>query len=224
MASILNHLHVLFKYDLQNSIAGSAAMCEVLPALFHLPAEKANPPKLLEPALIVNGSLNQISLNQVRYAHENGIKAITIPSELISDSTIKKNELLAFLIAEIQEEIASGHNVILSSSTIQSEIGYKNANENHYEFMSKQIGMVVAAIFYEIKIGNLVVIGGDTLMGIMDSMDCEYITPKWEILPGVAVSLASLKNSAIPIITKPGGYGENNVILQILNYLNKSNL
>lgn len=215
---------ILFKNDLQNSIAGSAAMCEVLPVLFHLKSDKVNPPKLYEPTLIVNGSLNKISLSQVRYAYEKGIKTITIPLELLYDSKFKKNQSFPFLLAEIQKEIATEHNIILSSSNFQSETHNQNFSESHYEFMSTQIGSVVAAILNELQIGTLVVFGGDTLMRTMNSMDCQYITPKWEILPGVALSLVSLKKSAIHIVTKPGGYGENNVILQLLNYIKKSNL
>jgi uncharacterized protein YgbK (DUF1537 family) len=60
-------------------------------------------------------------------------------------------------------------------------------------------------------------------MGITDRLNCDFIAPKTEILPGVGFSLASIQNQSIQILTKPGGYGEEDVIVQIFNVIKESN-
>jgi uncharacterized protein YgbK (DUF1537 family) len=213
----------LLKNNLHHSIAGSAAMCELLPMLFDLKSEKSELPKFHKPTLLVNGSLNKISLNQVRFAHKKGIKIITLSENLLSSKIFKESPYFRQIITEIQDEIQAGRNVILSSSDIQSELNKKNYDKAEYDVVSEQIGSIVAAIINEVDIRSLCVIGGDTLMGITDRLNCDFIAPKTEILPGVGFSLASIQNQSIQILTKPGGYGEEDVIVQIFNVIKESN-
>lgn len=214
---------VLLKNNLHHSITGSAAMCERLPILFNLKSENSELPKLNMPTLLVNGSLNKISLNQVRFAHEKGVKMITIPEKLLSSSNPKKSPYFKQILTEVQEELHAGRNVILSSSDIQADPNKKNYNGTDYDVVSKQIGSIVAAIFNEVEIRSVCVIGGDTLMGIMNKLNCDSIAPITEILSGVSFSLASIKNQSIQILTKPGGYADKDVIVQIFNVIKESN-
>lgn len=213
----------LLRKNLHNSMAGTAAMCEQLPLLFDLKPEIAELPKLHKPTLLVNGSLNKISRNQIRFAHEKGVKIITIPQKLLSNSDFKSSLHFRKILMDLQEELEAGRNVILSSSDIQNEPNKKNLKEADYDYVSKQIGSIVALLFNELHISSLFVIGGDTLMGIMNRLNCDSIAPKTEILPGVGLSLASFKNNNIHILTKPGGYGDENVIIQIFNHIEESN-
>lgn len=213
----------LLKNNLHNSIAGSAAMCELLPILFNLKSEKLEIPKLHKPTLLVNGSLNNISLNQVRFADERGIKIITLPKKMLSCSNLKTSQHFSQMLTEVREVIQAGRNVILSSSDIQTEPNKKNYDKNEYKVVSKQIGSIVAEIFSELHMSSLFVIGGDTLMGIMNRLNCDFIAPLTEILPGVGLSMASFQNQSIQILTKPGGYGDKDVIVQIFNVIKESN-
>lgn len=214
---------ILLKNNLHHSIAGSAAMCEWLPTLFNLKSENSELPKFHKPTLLVNGSLNKVSLNQVRFAHEKGIKIITLAQKLLSSSNLKKSPYFSQILTEVQEEIQEGRNVILSSSDIQAELNKKNYDKAEYGVVSKQIGTIVAAIINEVDIRSLSVIGGDTLMGIMNRLNCDFVAPITEILPGVGFSIASFKNQSIQILTKPGGYGDKDVIVQIFNVIKESN-
>ncbi|MCG2587512.1 four-carbon acid sugar kinase family protein [Rhodohalobacter sulfatireducens] len=213
----------LIKNNLHKSIAGSAAMCELTPVLFNLKSKRLKLPELNKPTLLVNGSLNKISLNQVKFAHEKGIKIITLPEHLLSSKNYKKDPDFRQILTDIHEEIQAGRNVILSSSDIRAEPNNKNNDKVEYEVVSKQIGSIIAEIFNELHISSLFVIGGDTLMGIMDRMNCDAIAPLTEILPGVGLSMASVKNQSIQILTKPGGYGNKDVIVQTFNVIKESN-
>ncbi|MDX1640931.1 MAG: four-carbon acid sugar kinase family protein [Balneolaceae bacterium] len=214
---------VLLKNNLHHAIAGSAAMCELLPILYNLRSKNSELPKFNKPTLLVNGSLNKISLKQIRFAHEKGIKMIVLPEKLLSSSNLKKSPFFSQILTEVQEEIEAGRNVILSSSDIQTKPYKENHDVANYDVVSKQIGSIVAAIFNELHIASLFVIGGDTLMGIMNRLNCDFIAPITEILPGVGFSMASIKNQNIQILTKPGGYGDKDVIFQVFTAIKESN-
>lgn len=219
----------LLKNSLHHSIAGSAAMVELLPKLYQLKPANLKKPKPKRPILIVNGSLNNISLDQVKHAHDKGVKMISIPLELLTDNSFYKSQSFQSLLSQIKTAITTRQNIILSSTGISdqevvSSSGIGELNTDHYELIAKQIGLIVSAVFDEVHVPGLAVFGGDTLSGIMQAMSVKYIAPTLEVLPGVALSLVSIKNKDIQLISKPGGYGDKEVILHILDYLNGSNL
>lgn len=219
----------LVNNSLHQAIAGSAAMVELLPGLFQLKSLKFKPPKPRGPILIVNGSLNRISLEQVKHAHERGIKMISIATELLSDESFYTSPYFRSLLSQIKNTIESRQNIILNSTLIDKHIHVDFTNNKHlkanlFEFIAGQMGAIVSAILEEIHVNSLAVFGGDTLSGIMQAMSIKYIAPKLEILPGVALSLVNVKNKDIQLVSKPGGYGDKDVILHILDYINKSKL
>lgn len=219
----------LLNNGLQNVIAGSAAMVEFLPPLLKLKSVKSKTLKLHRQMLVVNGSLNKISLDQVKHASEKGVKMLSIPPGLLSEFNFQKSKKLTYLLSQLKINIEAGHDIILNSTRINKSQDINSSNKlhltpEHFELISKQIGFIVASILKEFHLNALTVFGGDTLMGIMQAMDCESIEPKLEILPGVALSLATVKNEVIQLVTKAGGYGNNEVIFQILGYMKKSSL
>jgi len=225
-ADLKHIINYLIKINSGKAIAGSAAMVEFLPDLFHLKRETSIPPKPVSPLLLVNGSLNNISIKQVKFAHNKGLKVISIPENLLSDKNYLSNPLYLSLQSQIKSTFLDDHDIILSTSNINKSENSSNPNVkiDSYEIISEQIGLIVASILQEATTITLVVFGGDTLMGIMQALSCKYITPKLEILPGVALSLAKTKNGNIYIITKPGGYGEADVIMEIMKYMKKARL
>ena len=219
----------LLNNGLHNAIAGSAAMGEYLPQLFQLRAVKLKTPKLHGPILFINGSLNSVSLDQVKYASDKGVKTLSIPAELLSDSNFQKNQYFFSLLSQIKFEVNSGLDVILNSTSINTPADINSSNKecmkpDDFKLISEQIGLIVTSILKKVHLNTMTVFGGDTLMGIMQALNCEYVEPKLELVPGVALSLATIKNEVIQFVTKPGGYGDQDVIFQILDYMKKSNL
>ena len=219
----------LLKVGLHHAIAGSAAMVELLPKLYQLKPANLKTPKPQGPILIVNGSLNKISLKQVKHAHNKGVKMISILPELLTDNNFYDNPNFQSLLSQIKAAIESNKNIILNSTGIddQSNDNFsinKRLKPDHFELIAKQIGLIVSAVLDEVHLSSFAVFGGDTISAIMQAMSIKYIAPKLEILPGVALSLVNMKNKDIQLISKPGGYGNKEVILHILDYINKSKL
>lgn len=214
--------NLLFSNDLNGAISGSAAMAELLPAFLKLKPKVADHIMLQSPMLIINGSLNKITYEQVNYAIAHGVKTLSIPCELFEENPLENNQKLVQIISEISNEIRTGKSVILNSTNPEylHKLQTDSPANNHVN-ISEKIGIIVAAILDNIKVNTLMVIGGDTLLGVMRAVGCNSIVPKSEIFPGIAASLATGQHKIIQLVTKPGGYGEKDVILQLLNYIKK---
>ncbi len=221
----LNDLSQIAKYlqsrNCVNAIAGSAAMVELLPELFKL--EKKNPvaTELHRPALLINGSLNEISRDQVRYASERGINTYLIPPYWFDGSATREKLEKDDIFSAVISELINNQHVILSSSEIFSEKFEPVMSNLNYNQIPRRLGMIVQSIIQKTNLSTLVVFGGDTLMGIIEMMDSKYMEPQTEIMPGVALSLIKMNDTNMNVITKPGGYGEKDVITKIFSYLNE---
>jgi len=213
----------LLIHGLHNAVSGSAAMVELLPQLYHIESRSSEVPKLQIPVLLVNGSLNRISRQQVYLAAMKGTKTIAVPGELFSEENFSTSQLQKTFISEISSEIISQQAIILNSTEVidMDNLRYSkdNISTHGFEAISTRVGELVGAIFQENIIGTLVVFGGDTLMGVMRALGCRYIEPISEIVPGVALSRAVIGETRIALITKPGGYGDKEVILKIMEYI-----
>lgn len=223
IGKILNENHML------NVASGSAAMVEFLPDFLNLKPGKIDIPKIQGPILIVNGSLNSISREQVNYAASKGKKVISIPKEFMTNSDFLQSHEIKLFLSDIQVSLSAGEDIILNSSPLNIDgenhlSRSKNPESNQYELVSQRIGLLVAEIRKKFDLKSMAIFGGDTLMGIMHALGCKHILPKTEIISGVALSLAKLKNDDLLLISKPGGYGDKEVIIHILDYIYKTKL
>lgn len=91
-------------------------------------------------------------------------------------------------------------------------------NVNRGSFPGKA-GRVIASILREVPFKSLCVFGGDTLMGIIKETGSESIEAVSEILPGVAFTKVSTRTGTIMLLSKPGGYGGDDVILRIIQHI-----
>lgn len=224
-AELADIAQFLMKNNLHHAISGSAAMVELLPSLFHLHSIHSEMPKLRAPVLLVSGSLNPISRQQVYVAGQNGVKTIPVPGELINMKKLSDAAALPSYINSISRDIEKHQKIIVTSTAFvdvkNPDFPLKDQVSPHgFDAVSELMGGIVSGILKNTSIGTLIVFGGDTLMGIMKALGCSYIEPKSEIMPGVALSWAMIGESRIPLITKPGGYGDEDTVLKLMEIIN----
>ena len=66
---------------------------------------------------------------------------------------------------------------------------------------------------------TLVTIGGDTLAGFMKKAGCRELTPVCELSNGVVCSELALDGRELQMVSKSGGFGEKNVLIDIKSKL-----
>lgn len=181
--------------------AGPAALATHLARLANLPRALPAPPAAGKQALIVNGSLHPVSLQQVEQARRDGFASIAGPAN--SNGTADTGWL-------ILEPNASAGAASLD--------------------FCRQLAHSVRDLLERRPIDLLVVFGGDTAHAIVEALGSPTLHSLGEVMEGIPVSriaATDLDAHAGPrvhdlyVVTKAGGFGPPGVVAAIRNLLNE---
>ena len=163
------------------------------------------------PILIVSGSTASTSLGQVE-------KFVNSRDDVkFFDSTADPEHIYNALLQQrlVVWEAAGEGKEILRQKFRNDLDGLRKASAKIEE---KTAALVERAID---KIGALVIFGGDTAEAI-----CSRVSDGIEILdeirPYIPIGRLYGKNTDLPIVTKAGGFGDDNALIDIIAYLTKS--
>lgn len=179
--------------------AGPSAFLHYLAKLARLPRHQPARLPHVRRALIVNGSRNRRSLDQIRYAKENGF-----PSADSADSLNPTDDPGWWVLD-------NGPQAAKSSVEVAACVAKK-----------------VVGILNQTEIDGLVVFGGDTAHAVLRALGQSVIHPVGEALEGVPVSRIRLQRVSegvarsernIVLATKAGGFGPTNVLPMIRSVL-----
>ncbi|MDR3254993.1 MAG: four-carbon acid sugar kinase family protein [Synergistaceae bacterium] len=201
-------------------LAGCAGFAEILPDLLDLSEREMAWRKNTDNILIVSGSVNPITIDQLLYGDELGISAFTLsPLQKLDAGYIESHDCETFVrdIAEILgkrgqaiirtvgklDEVAVTESLARKSGIPESEISRR---------VAENIGAITLRILNSAHVGNLVVFGGDTLHSILSKMRCEGVLPVFEISPGLVAARILSPDHDCVVITKSGGLGGHDVL------------
>lgn len=206
-------------------LAGSAGLARTLPDL--IPFRYDAPPRPAAPGrvLVVCGSLNAVSRRQIARAESEGVPSIEIDKRLLfasSGDARQKNEE-QFDCARTM--LRRGPALILKHKPLylRDAPGIKTVKLPRTEgsppfniAIAVQTGAFVARLAAETDVDLLLIVGGDTLFGILHSLHVREILPQEEILPGIVHSVVSHGGQELSFITKAGGFGSEDTILNLI--------
>ena len=135
---------------------------------------------------------------------------------LLSDSSFGQeyNRIAAF----IEDAISSKQNIAINQYT-ESSIATKHksfTSKRLHLFLSRVSAKLISSGFYK----TFILIGGDTAQTVLQSASIQNIDVIEEILPGTVISLPFDKNhNQFNIITKSGGFGDENQICKLVSKL-----
>ena len=212
--------------DLLGMVAGSAAVGGMLAERLNNTAGPDGSIITKGPNLLVNGSLNPVTIEQVRLADPPWIiKFFLEPSFLNSETTdkAKHDELLR----QIVQGARKGFDILVNSASSRIELDQfflgrfgPSVPAAVYAHAAKLFGEFIAETMKVYDFEQIVVMGGDTLMAMIRAMDIRSIRPLTEILPGVVISEVFIMGKKHHLITKPGGYGSPDTLIELLEYIN----
>jgi len=207
--------------------AGCAGFAAMLPGLIGLQPDN---PLLFQPAagmMIISGSVNQVTMEQIGYAAENGYPRITLTPE----------EKLARNIGGLRgftQRILDFAKVYQKEGRIIIDVAQDHEMREETDRLAalrripaREVGRIIAgnmAIIVKELLqcgirGTLIVFGGDTLHAILRELNCDGIVPLMEIDSGTVLSKAETEGEDLYIISKSGGFGQKHVIEQIAQWL-----
>ena len=221
---------VLKRQGLVGVLAGSAGLAAQLPDLLGLKSAPVNTPRFPERMLVVNGSLHVTSLAQVARAKRDGLAVVTLTPEVLVPAGGAESRPGEQAVAEAAAHHRRGADVVLTTalrpdqaraSLLMAERAGLPAERLHLR-VSENLGRVAARVIGETGIRLTAVFGGETLACLARALRLQGMVPGPELLPGVAVSETVGGEADLLLLTKPGGFGPEDVLRRIMTSIRRA--
>jgi uncharacterized protein YgbK (DUF1537 family) len=207
--------------------AGAAGFAAVLPDLLHLPQQKLAAAKRPLPLLIVNGSLNEVALAQVAGARRRGYVDLAVPGHVLLATAFTITSDVQDLARQASRAAAAHQPVLLRTIERRADLGAYIAAagvsgvplEDLHGRAARNMGALVKYVLAVGGFKTCAVFGGDTALGMLTALGRSAVRPIDEIAPGVIWS--QLVGSDLHLITKAGGFGEEDLLLRIAAFFGK---
>lgn len=204
-------------------MAGCAGFAEVLPQLLDLAQEtSATAPQLDERLLVLCGSVNPITIQQLDEAEKAGFVRLRMrPEQKLNPDYWTGNEgreLLdhwkeilqtsSHIIVDSNDEACSG------SAAEYAAVRGLGIQEVRVRIASS-LGRILKSLNQCERMGTLLITGGDTLLQCMNAIDVYEMEPVCELKSGVVLSSFELDNHRRYVISKSGGFGTKNLLIEL---------
>lgn len=201
--------------------AGCAGFASVLPELLQLTENgKTELPKLDYGLFVLCGSVNPITKRQLDHGERNGFIRVHIPAaEKLNPGWFSTEEGLAELQGWRELETLNPW-MILDANDTDPDNGETAAfarqlglnMEEIRQRISGSLGIILSAMLETHADRTLLITGGDTLLQGMNRLGVHRMVPLTEVFRGVVLSRVNLLGRDRYVITKSGGFGEENLL------------
>jgi len=181
--------------------------------------------------LIISGSLNSVTLNQIETAVRNLNLRVIQPhlSGIIFDEE-KLEAASDDLVKEAGKIIAEGRDVIIrlaDSKSLISEITETGEKQGMSKLQVADIllsvlSMAARKTLEKHNFYGLILIGGETSIKIMDALDAKAVRIEGELLPGIPSGrITGGEYDGMQIVTKAGGFGDSYTLVKIIKSMRR---
>ncbi len=209
--------------------AGCAGFAAYLPSIISLQKQSATAPWVYRDVLVVSGSISQLNLTQLSKAQEVGFATYTPGGSALhrqdymgSAGHLEMKESILQMLEETGRavvDVAGSQERVSKSFSIAEAQGV--SLETARATVARNMGLLASSVLRHKKQLTLGVFGGDTLLEVLNAIDCIGILPVCEIEPGVVYSVCQTKEADIPLISKSGNFGRENLFHQLNVFLNR---
>ncbi len=202
--------------------AGCAGFAASLPKLLGLTGEERRQPDFKSGLLVVCGSVNPITQKQLDEAERKGFIRISLtPKQKLTQQYWSGKEG--------QEDLKKIYKICLENQRCiidtNDKPGTKETEaygmdrglplEKIREVIAENLGMLLKGLIDRKLHKTLLITGGDTLLGFMESMEIREMEPICEMAPGAVLSEFYTREAGYQIISKSGGFGEEDLLVKL---------
>lgn len=226
-------LRYIGRYLKQNNqlkaIAGCTGFAAILPEILGTIKTDVVLPTLKQPLLVICGSLNPISRQQIEYCEEKGVNRIELSPEQLVEEDYFSSYAGEKTLNSIKKKLVEQEVLIIDSGISQLNIMDDYMAKMGIDMdaarikITKALGSLLEKV-YKMGIGyeaTVMIIGGDTLKGFIEQVDCDEIHMLCEITMGTVLSSINICGKNAKIISKSGGFGTKELICDIANMSEK---
>lgn len=180
-------------------VAGCAGLASALPQTLMLEQTEPMNPCLPPKMIVFCGSINPISLRQCAEAEKRGAPRF----HLIQDGGFREEAELAAQIVE-----SAQHHPITVMDTGSADVDTKTMDAASGRVIAEKVSSVIRMVSAQVQGAVLFIIGGDTLIALIQSLGIETIIPVTELFPGIVLAKYPVHGQWQYLISKSGGFGE----------------
>ena len=215
--------------DMLNVAAGCAGFGAVEQELLGLVGNTDREmPKVPKGLTVICGSVNPITQRQLDLAEENGFARLRLSSAQKLTPGWAETPEGQQVIERWRQKIRDNPYCIIDANDAdgnQKTAAWAAEHGLSVEDMrvriSSVLGAVLAQLFREEGLGLLLITGGDTLLQCMHQMDVNEMEPLCEVFPGVVLSRFEKNGKDHLLISKSGGFGEEELLLKLKDMIER---
>jgi uncharacterized protein YgbK (DUF1537 family) len=203
-------------------LAGCGGLAEAVLAHLQLPRQEAQSGALLsDKLLLVCGSVNPITAAQLNLAEDAGFARLNLPMELRL-GTFDQPQMDAFHEKWKAAYHDAGYVIIDTLDLNEPDLTLHYAKNNGMDLSQMReritftLGQITKRILDEGFCATLMVTGGDTVIGLLQQLHVHTLVPVCEIAPGTILSQFIYQGKNYQLITKSGGFGDENLLLKLM--------
>ncbi len=158
------------------------------------------------PIFIIAGSLHPATHHQVEHLTRSGTKML---SPVALDMWTAQSVVL---------HLSKSQDVLLSTQNIES---FKADSQK----IVQSLRWLTTQVMEEVRIGGLILTGGDTALGVLQSIQCQTLWLHGEIEPGIPWGqLLGGSHPGLAVVTKAGGFGNDRSLIKALAHIKKNQI
>jgi len=201
--------------------AGSTGFAEYLP-------EYLFPGRIKKSNVVIAGSVSSITRWQIEYARKNlDVRVIDIDAEqLFKGGSLKEKERVLEIIKDYS---GVGQDFIIRTAPSEEsvskcfDLGRKSGLDRFKvsETTAVFLGELAKDIITDFSINGIMITGGDTAIKVATALNISGTIIKDEISPGIPWGHFLDRHKDIIVVSKAGGFGGEEAIYMVLNFLNQ---
>ena len=178
------------------------------------------------PCLVVCGSLNKVARRQIRRLMDEG-RAEYIEIDLSQMFTEDREKELEKDVKTAQASLGKGYDTILTTPEREYRI-FSETDNARLDFKMKInefLATVASEIIKTCKLSGLILTGGSTALAIMQNLKAKGTEIKRDL--DFLIPVGVLRGGpfdGLSVITKAGGFGEEDVLIKAVKYLRRESI
>lgn len=176
------------------------------------------------PVLVINGSVNPVSLSQLDALQESvRVVPADVPQLLLTGS-----EEEGRLERVVLQSLFAGRDVVLTTSlsaeqvqrdlALAADLGLSPWQLGRH--LSELLGSLSRRLIERAEVANLVLVGGETAAAVCDKLPSDRLELLAEVAP--AIPCGRLVGTPLRIVTKSGGFGGRETLTQVVTHLRQT--
>jgi len=219
----------LYRRGQLSIMAGCAGFASVLPELLKLGGRAPYVPEFGPGFLVACGSVNPITRKQLAYAERHGFARLRLtPRQKLEpgywNTAEGQRDLKEWQLCCMIEPrcILDSNDPEGSDETMEYAREHGLSLESVRRGIADSMGAILKNLVNRGFKSTLLITGGDTLLGFMNQLQVCEMEPLCEMAPGTVISRFRVGNSMYQAISKSGGFGSEELLVQLADVILKN--